>query len=426
MIVELDEYGPFVRWPGSRDSLRTLLDESRRWKAALGTHQNPIAVTYNGSGRAQIRAEGVAGYLNAGEACVEIRPKFLADSKTDAWRNALWKILILVEDHPLLGAPVPAIHSLQQSLPDLLGWILLEGIRLGAHEGLPRGYNEASGWLPVLKGRLDASRIDQIWSRPGQIPCLFDEYSHNTVANRLLRWASQALAATVQSAWLAQELLETAAIFADVDRTPPGVVEADMIRLPVQQEFLAPAIQAARLILRAEYLTHGLGAQTAPSFLWNSAGVFERFVRHLLSRVTECEASWVLDRPNLLMGTPDRTLPLTRSRLWTHPDYLIRREGTAPVVVDAKYKRWSRAHQPRSPDTYQVIAGGRISRASHGILVYPQPDHRRKRPLRWRVLGDGAPDWLCCLFVDLSLMDSEGGEDTLLTQFGDDLQNALS
>lgn len=425
MILDLDEYGPARRWAGGTDSLEHLRAESLRWKDALGMHNPPLVIRHSPRGQPLIRAEGVAGFVQTDDVSIEIRPKFLSGCRTGTWRAALWQILVLVEDRPTLGAPAPATSTEQQSLPDLLGWILLDGLRRAALEGLPRGYTEESAWLPVLRGRLNAAELHQVWAHPARVPCVYDVYGHNTPANRLLRWAAHRLTGSVNSTWLARELQDIVGLFLDVDPTPPGTIEADTIRLSLQHEFLGPALQAARLVLRAESLVHGEGALTAPSFLWKSSEVFEQFVRYLLSRVVDGEPGWVLDRPDLLLGVPDRELIFHGPPLRTYPDYRLHRRGTSSVVLDAKYKQWAQADQPRSSDTYQMLAAGRVSGASHVVLVYPQLTPSPKGPMRWRMRGEKFPSWLCCLFVDLAMMGSEGGEERLVKQLRADLQVVL-
>jgi hypothetical protein len=106
--IVLEEYGRPHLWSEGERSLDLLKQESRRWKRALGLAREPFAVT-SVPGRGHfVRAQGVAGFVQADAATVEVRPKFLEAAAAEAWRRALWEILSAVEARPIFGADAPA------------------------------------------------------------------------------------------------------------------------------------------------------------------------------------------------------------------------------------------------------------------------------------------------------------------------------
>jgi hypothetical protein len=423
--VELVEYGNAVPWTAGHEALRALVDESARWKVALGLNREPFAVTYRPRALPLVRAQGVTGYIQVAGVTVDVRPKFLAQGGRN-WRQALWRILVLVEDSPTLGGLAPAQATEDPSLPDVLGWVLLDGLARAALEGLPRGWAEQRGWEPVLRGRLDTSAMQYWWAHPAAVPCIFDEYTTNAPVNRLLYWASRTLASSVVSQALARALAETTPLFNDVDPEPPGVVEAESVRLPIQHEYLLPAVQTALLLLRARTLQHTSDEFSARGFLWKSSGVFQRLVGHLLRRICDRTPAWEVHSPAVTIGRPDAAVRRVGPTLTAFPDFVLRRAGYPAVLLDAKYKLWRADGSPSAADAYQVIAGGRATAAQQAILVYPRVEGGRAAPLRWELPGIGLTRHLACLSIDVAKMVDDEGEAEVTEELRGDLVRLLS
>jgi 5-methylcytosine-specific restriction endonuclease McrBC regulatory subunit McrC len=423
MLLSLTEYGKPERWTGGTDLLDGLRAEAARWKAVLGLAVSPFSIEYGGRGEHLVRARGVTGFIQAGDVSVEIQPKFLPAASGHAWRQALWQILAAVEEQPGIGAATRAGLGEEESFPDLLGWTFLRSMEQARLEGLPRGYVETTGRLDVLRGRIDTGRIAELVSQPYRLPCVYDVYCEDTALNRLLRWAAQRLSSSVRSPRLSRMLADAASAFADVGSAPPGLIEAERLSLPVQSQHLLPALQVARLLLRRQSLEHRSEDLAAPGFLWNSAEIFERFVGRLLQQACHARPGWSLARTGQLLARADGEVAVP-SDVFTYPDYRLMQGARTLLLLDAKYKVWRRAGQPRTGDIYQVMAGGRINRCETVCLVYPCPGAERKAPLRWQLQAEALPRFLSALFVDLTRMGEPDGEETLVRQLDEDLATA--
>lgn len=420
MLLSLTEYGARVkgRWPAS--FLSSLRDESQKWKLILGLREQPFLIEYVDRGVHSIRAQGIAGFLQIEDTAIEIRPKFLSTASDHSWRRALWQILTLVEDEPNLeAASTAAIVENEESFSDLLGWILLDSIRLARLQGVPRAYTEERGVLPVLRGRIDLSRVVEIISRPYLLPCVYDSFSENIPLNRLIRWATAQLALLVNSPRLGRLLTDEAEGFTGVDPVPPGIVEAERMSLPVQYQHLDPALHVSRLLLRRQSLQHAEDEFRAPGFLWKSSDIFERFVGYLLQRVLEDEPSWRLESSRQLLAIK------ASSNIFTRPDYRVVSNSGAITVLDAKYKVWRKGKRPLAQDVYQVMAAGRINKCSMVFLVYPLSGITEPTPITWSISGPGQPTRLTAVFINLSSMAQEDGEQTLLNSLSTDIRTAL-
>lgn len=421
MRLTLTEYAKFgSRWPTESGELAELRAESLRWKTALGLRETPFALVRGRGGRGGqigIKARGVTGFLSIGAVRIEVAPKFLRPETGQNWHAALWRILALVEESPTLAPPVTAGITGEESLPDLLGWILLDGLRRAQMSGFPRGYSEHEGALPTLRGRLDTARLGDLLVQPHLLPCIYDVYDEDVPLNRLLRWAATALAGAVQSPRLSRALEDEAAGFLGVSSHPPGLIEAENLVLPLQHAHLQGALGVARLLLRRQTLQHGDEDHAAPGYLWNSADVFEKFVRYLLHEVC-ARRGWRLEKPPQILA---RGISPGAKRITTIPDFLIYRGGKVILALDAKYK----VGDPRSDDVYQIMAAGRINACPHVCLVYPAPSSLS--PARsWRISGLGNPQKLTSLYVDPIQMATKEGEQALLQQLTNDLALVLN
>jgi len=415
--LNLIEYGEPVKVTWGNDLLDALRVESRRWKGILGLSDEPFLIQYVGQDKHSIKAQGVTGFIQVGPLSIEVQPKFLASTMQPTWRRALWQILTAVEEQPEIGALTRAgIVQKEESFSDLLGWILLDSLRRGRLEGFPRGYVETRDSLPVFRGSLDLGRVSELITRPYLVPCVYDVFCEDTPTNRLFRWSANYLSHLVRSAQLSRMLSDEAAAFVEVGSLPPGVVEAEHITLPVQYQHLSPALQVARLLLRRQSLQHQQDEYHAPSFLWKSSDVFEKFVGYLLYQLFDSHQVLYVDSPAQVLAYGEK------NKIFTYPDYRVRDVKRTHMVLDAKYKVWrKRARQPLAEDVYQMMAAGRVNNCGDVYLVYPCLTAGRKLPLTWRVRGEGQPLKVTALFIDLLEMGGASGEETLLNALKEDI-----
>lgn len=425
-LLELVEYGKSVRCRKNELPLEYIRQESLNWKSILGLRELPISVEYAGPDTFALRTQGVTGVLQIGDCTVEIQPKFLEDNSSAPWKQALFHILTII-DSPSSSSASPLVGITEEdTLPDLLGNALLSSMNIARTEGFMRGYMEVEGTLPVMRGRFDANKFAPFLLNPYQIPCIYDEFSENIALNRLLRWAAYQLADMVRSSYLSYELIEVADALSEVSRQPPGLTEAEGFVLPVQYSYLQPALDAARLLLRQQSLYYQQGQEGTMegiSFLWKSFDVFERFVRHLLSLVCTGTNDWFLEQAELILAVDaDRGQGAIR----TIPDYRIRKSRKTVLILDAKYKTWTKKRTPDVSNVYQVMAAGRLEECSNVCLIYPYSQYAPSKPRVWKIQGKGTPVLVHALFVDLIAMALPGGEKQLVNKLKSDIEVVLS
>lgn len=417
--LPLVEYGEPVPLPDVEPgTVDQLVEHGEAWKKQLGLSHSPFCIGER-NGMVTISARDVAGFLRIGDLDVEVAPKFLSGPAitTGRWRAALWRILAATDDDPLLAPPTIASDEPTRTISDLMGWSFLASMTAARLRGMPRGYTERRGQLPVLRGRIDVSRTADMVLHPYRLHCVYDVYSEDIAVNRLLRWAAQALARDVLSPRLTRALQGEVAALEGVGGVPPGLLEAERLVLPPQYRQLEPAVRIARLLLRGHSLVHRRGTEGVHGFLWKSADVFERFVFRLVRRVSRQVGGLYVKKQPVGLGTPDGS---GGRAFRTEPDVRISDNARTRIVLDAKYKTWA-GHAPKREDRYQVIVGGWVVSCDFVGLVYPSLDGERQYPLSWSLHGPAAPSKMVSIFVNLIEMADKRGERRLLSDLRQDL-----
>jgi len=414
----LTEYGDPVQVSLGNSDLEELRTEVSRWQKILGLRRPPISIAPVGEHTYQLRAEGAAGVISVGVTTIDICPKFLGKSVAQ-WKQILWNVLAVIGEVPRQISTLSAEEA-KSGMLDQLGWMFIRSLESGRQEGLPRGYTESSESLPTLRGRLDVSKLRETLTRPNRLPCIYEEYTFDVPMNRLLFWACRTLADRVNSPVLACLLLAESYSFTGVSAVPPSLSEVDRIQLPLLFEALKPAFDASKLLLRGRSIAPGAGPFDAPSFLWNSAVVYERFVGVILKRVAH-QRSW-----QVASGIANLALPCgTQRPLRSDPDFRMLSGKTVKIVLDAKYKgRDQDDDHPAISDVYQVLAAGRLYRCDFVSLVYPTL--RPRTPLCWKVREDQMPTNLSITFVNLSHMAVIGGERQCAQELGRQLNAVMT
>lgn len=423
-IVRLNEYGGepniihFADTLRCREKLDSINSVSQTWKNKLGLQIPPLRAEIQPDGKSlRLWAQGVTGFLRIGNTSLEIKPKFLKGiDDEERWRMALVRTLIVTgQGHHFDRRPTVAKAS-SFYLADLMAQRFLDSLSNGVMMGLPRTYVGQEGVLPYLRGRLDIKRLAYTMHLPGLIPCIYEELHEDSPLNRLFRWAAVELSKSVISPRLGLNLQELAISMGDVSAEPPGLIQAESLFLPPQYNHLEEALNIARLVLKSKSLEHAAGSSNLKGFLWNSAKVFEDFVKVLVRNVCLKHHGYVFSDTILPLGSPG--LVTTRSSLTTNPDVRILMDGQTLFVLDVKYKLIK--NQPKAEDVYQVMAGARVVECAICGLIYPSSEGIQ--PLLWKLKGAGNPRILVAVFVDVNEMADSKGMGMLAQKLHDELE----
>ncbi|MFC7847158.1 McrC family protein [Arthrobacter sp. NPDC057388] len=321
--------------------------------AAAISALNVANVSPLGNGDWSISGVSKVGVIRVADWQVEITPKVLIDRlffmmsfSTD---QRFWQ-----EQDVILGSGATLLDTIAHS------FIRQAAVALG--RGMHQAYETFDDALPIVRGRLDIPA--QIGRRAGlALPAqvIFDEYTVDTVENRLLLSASLRLLhlPTLGQAHRAA-IMKLTQRFEGVRPIAPGrpVPQVHFQRL---NERYKGAVALSELILRNTSLEHRQGENAASGFLFDTWRIFEDFVSKALraslarhGESVEMQSSSFLDQGREVV---------------IRPDILVHSNGFIRAAVDAKYKSEKNGRFPHA-DVYQMLAYCLRFRLTEGHLVY--------------------------------------------------------
>ena len=303
-----------------------------------------------------LRAGSQIGAVNLGSLSITILPKipvsrtlFLVSYALDPdyWTDTGFDFS---EERSLMEAIVPGF---------------VRQVRRALHRGPLESYRTEDASLNTMRGRLRVG--DQLRRRYGAYPPVevtYDEFTEDVEENRLIKAALQRLvrmrmrsSAAKRSVRRFDSALERVRL---VGYDPRRLPEIRYTRL---NEHYRPAVELAKVILRAGSFELRHGSTRATGFLLDMNAVFENFVVAALR-----EALGVSER-SFPQGARGRSLHLDRDRRVSLRPDISWWEGTCTFVGDVKYKDLP-ADGVMHPDLYQLLAYTVACDLPGGLLIY--------------------------------------------------------
>jgi 5-methylcytosine-specific restriction enzyme subunit McrC len=381
-VLGLSEWSSWTALPGSltRDDQRLVdaLEAGGETSARLDVRER--------FGRVEVRTRSWVGRVRIANTEIIIRPKLAG------LEPGLIQMLEVVGGLQRLSR-LPSERTLaigaSGGLFDLLAILLADEIARLIREGLNLGYDAREEDLRVLRGRLSIK--DQALRHFGKVErlaCRFDELDNRTPENELLLLALAA-AARVSLAPETRSLVRrvltelTDQLGPDAEPRPEALLrrlvppwEPDSNR---QLSRYRNAVELAWLILEHQLVERPLteGAVRSFAFLMDMNVLFERYLTHWLGSKLRAHGLRVSAQASHLAL---RDLASGHTLGAIRPDILVSRNGSRPIAVDAKYKRYAgrdelaRPHPPMSDLTqallYAQVYGGPVS-PRRTLLVFP-------------------------------------------------------
>ena len=246
--------------------------------------------------------------------------------------------------------------------------------------GVLRGYREEEAALSTVRGRLRFD--DQIRRRFGIFPPVevrYDEFTADMPENRLLKAAIARLARLRLRHDDSRRTLRAL----DVALDEVSLVEFDPNRLPEisytrLNEHYRPAVELAKLILKATSFELKTGGVRSSAFLVDMNAVFEDFV------VVALREALRLSERAFPQGARDRPLYLDEARrIRLKPDISWWDGTVCNFIGDLKYKRLG-ADAVVNADIYQLLAYSLATGLPSGLLVYAAGE---AEPMVYRIPG---------------------------------------
>ena len=362
--MEVVEYGQAVILEIDQSSAHEILASSELWRRQLKLKRQPFYLTKLAKNKYNFEVRGVAGFIRISNITFEIAPKFLnRQTAGPSWRTAMWRFLAY--GRGIEGLSQTSGHyGVEDGISDLLADIFLTSLKGASSRGYALGYKQKVNNSSFLSGRLDPKNYSKLLPVTGKIGVITNRLSNDIATNRLLKWAGNELARTVESPARRKRLLLWADDLPNVSAIAPP---AKQVPTPNHQyPHLVHAIEVSKLLLDDREVGYSEGVQNLPGFLWDSDDLFERATRRLLSEAARALGYNVSKRSYSLANT---TVDGKENRTHTTPDISVWNSKKSVFIADSKYKSISR--NPSNDDFYQILAGGRVQSVPAVGLLYP-------------------------------------------------------
>lgn len=294
---------------------------------------------------------GFVGFIDGPTYRYAIGPKI-------AWPNL--RLLLGLSDE----TPGQAVEP-KGGLLAMLAIEFAEQLEALTRTGLVAGYREAEVVSTFLRGKLrTADQMRDVAARafPDRFHIEEEVFDLNTPWNRIPKATASALLRRELPVDVRQRVEVAAQALASVPDS--AVTDADFAAALAEPRAASyrPLLEVCRLVLSgfaaADPIGSGCGA-----FLIDLGREFERYLTRALERELSTRPNWNLQ------GQPAFALGPTELQ----PDIVIRKDGAAWAVLDAKWKTTTL----EASDLHQVLAYATLTGASRVGLVYPGRTDRR-------------------------------------------------
>jgi 5-methylcytosine-specific restriction enzyme subunit McrC len=305
----------------------------------------------------RVTARGCAGIVVTPTVRLIIRPKITLDN-----------LFFLVDPTAAVVAAADRSTPIDgDEVFDFLAGQFASRLTRLAAAGLQRGYQERTEQGVVLQGRIDMpAQLRQGPVRLEQLHYRYDEFTPDIPCNRTLKAIAECLLLSpfVSSGvkrLSRQALMAFDQVRAELDEGSWGAAEGH--QLPGEYSLL---LDLGRMLLDGLAPGPGTGPTPGPAFLLNTERVWERYItRVVCDGFAGIEGAGIAVQQDVAAARgPDG------EGIFLRPDLVLSRRGTAPLVIDAKWKPVGRGAPP-AEDLHQVTAYATALGARRAILVYP-------------------------------------------------------
>lgn len=301
----------------------------------------------------------------------------------EARRNLLY-MLSVSGDVPIRSRDIARLATRKAPLSETLSAIFADRLRQELLRGPERAYQEHEENLRSFKGKLLVSRqILHNAAHRERFYCRFDEFSDDTIMNRIFRASCRVLIGATRTPGTQDILRQCLLLLDGVADTEIQGADFGRIALNRQNERFEDVLRFCRLLFAGRTPTIEAGGTRMFSLLFDMNRVFERFVVAFMRRFVAPRLAGVQVLPHA--GRHKRHLMESSGAgvLRLEPDVLLEGPGDHRLVIDTKWKLLAPGRRGRGgvaePDLYQLYAYTRRYGCTRSILLYPYSSGLERR-----------------------------------------------
>jgi 5-methylcytosine-specific restriction enzyme subunit McrC len=317
--------------------------------------------------RRGLKLSSYVGIIQVTGLTLEILPKLddpgrVRNAETEAahWQHILLRLLKVTHNIAVAIPSSAALAQARHSMLDLFVMAFLTQVETLLRQGLKKQYYITEGNRRVLRGRLlfaqqlrhNLVHAEQFYSRA-------QTYDATHPLNALLRQALQVAAEVSQSAQLAARARSVLGQWPEMPSVPVPVEKPILTHATARY---GPALELALLLLWHHSPAPQAGRTAAVALLFDMNRLFEAYVAQQLARAA----------PRLDCRISAQSSRLLWDDVHVRPDIVVTLPDARIIVLDTKWKH-SASHRPTAADLQQLFTYCHLWKATHGLLVYPNP-----------------------------------------------------
>ena len=360
------QFSPEIKWLEQR-----LYDRLKRFDQRGRTEKDQVFSWSDGS----TRTTQWVGVIQVPGLQVEVLPKIDEadlngkDEKETQARSNLLYMLSVAGQVPVRDRDVARLASRKASLSETLAAIFADRLRRELLRGPERVYIRREENLRRFKGKLlIAHQVLRNAAHRERFFCRFDEFSEDTLMNRIFRAACRVLLNSTHTPSTQDRLRHCLLLLDGVEDVFVHNELFDQITITRQNERFVDVLHFCRLILQGRSPTVRSGRERSFSLLFDMNRVFEDFVAAFLKK----QVMPLFDGYRLYSQAKSQRRHLMRDRergvLLLQPDILIT-SNDRQLVLDTKWKQFS--GKVGRDDLYQIYAYTKRYECQRSVLLYP-------------------------------------------------------
>lgn len=319
-----------------------------------------------------VKFKNYVGVIQIGGTTIEILPKAdklntTSDTEKDVWHNVLLKMLAHCKKIKVNAVSEASLRKRYQSLLDLYFELYLNEVNQLVKQGLIKKYNQNSGNVLALKGRMNfAKNIQQNVIRQERFFTTHQVYDYNHLANQILYKALKVLKTISNNTYLIDGINRLLAKFPEINEIEINKSHFDKITSSRKTAPYNEALKIAKMILLNYSPDIKGGDENMLALLFDMNKLWEEYIYRMLLKVNE---------PLLKVSFQNR------DKFWENkiikPDIVITKTETIEgvkkenhFIIDTKWKVKEFA-EPDDDDLKQMYVYNMYWKSEKSMLLYP-------------------------------------------------------
>lgn len=319
-----------------------------------------------------VKFKNYVGVIQIGGTTIEILPKAdklntSSETEKDVWHKVLLKMLSHCKKIKVNAVSEASLRKKHQSLLDLYFELYINEVNQLIQQGLIKKYNQKSGNVLALKGRLDFSKnIQQNVIRQERFYTTHQVYDYNHLVNQILYKALKILKNISNNTYLIDGINRLLANFPEINEIEINKSHFDKIITNRKTEPYNEALKIAKMILLNYSPDIKGGDENMLALLFDMNKLWEEYIFRLLLKVED--ASLQVSFQN-------------RDKFWEEkiikPDIVITKtveidgiKNQSKFIIDTKWKVKEYA-EPDDDDLKQMYVYNMYWKSEKSMLLYP-------------------------------------------------------